>query len=345
MLHSVRDQARTLAVAAAGAAIAVALNVPMPLLLGPLLTCLLCALAGIKLTGFPRTASTMRTILGVAVGASITPESIHLLGDYATSIFLMLVLTGLIAAVGVPWFRVCGFNRTTAFYAAVPGGLYDMLQFGIEAGADPRALSLAHATRLAVVVISLPLLLAGPLGVALDQPPGEPTMSFNATELAILSFCALGGWVLGKVLGLPGASILGPMLLTVVCSLLGIVEKRPPSESILAAQFVLGLSVGVHYVGITLRELRDVVAATLGYCLVSAALAAGVISVVVAVGIAPLPDALLGFSPGGQAEMTVLAIVAGAELSYVVSLHLSRVVFVIIGAPLLHGWIHCKRST
>jgi len=126
------------------------------------------------------------------------------------------------------------------------------------------------------------------------------------------------------------------MLLTAVLSLLGFIHQRPPSEAILAAQFFIGVGVGVHYVGITAHELRHVVVTSLGFCVVAAALTAVTLFLALHWGVA----ALLAFSPGGQAEMTVLAIVAGAELSFVVTLHLSRIVLVILGAPLLHRWLY-----
>ncbi|MEC9196598.1 MAG: AbrB family transcriptional regulator, partial [Pseudomonadota bacterium] len=46
-------------------------------------------------------------------------------------------------------------------------------------------------------------------------------------------------------------------------------------------------------------------------------------------------EAFLAFAPGGQAEMTVLSIVTGADLGYVVTHHLMRIILVIIGAPVL----------
>ena len=47
----------------------------------------------------------------------------------------------------------------------------------------------------------------------------------------------------------------------------------------------------------------------------------------------PAAAVFLAFAPGGQAEMTVLAIVAGADLGFVIAHHLVRVVLVITGAP------------
>jgi uncharacterized membrane protein AbrB (regulator of aidB expression) len=48
-------------------------------------------------------------------------------------------------------------------------------------------------------------------------------------------------------------------------------------------------------------------------------------------------EAFLAFAPGGQAEMTVLAIVAGADLGFVVTHHLVRIILVITGAPIVAG--------
>jgi uncharacterized membrane protein AbrB (regulator of aidB expression) len=66
-----------------------------------------------------------------------------------------------------------------------------------------------------------------------------------------------------------------------------------------------------------------------------AVLAGLVAEAVVLLGLAPPIDAFLAFAPGGQAEMTVLAIVSGAELGFVVIHHLARIVVVVLGAPLL----------
>ena len=145
---------------------------------------------------------------------------------------------------------------------------------------------------------------------------------------------AAAGWALASRVGLFGASILGPLILAAIASLTGFLNHRPPTEAILAAQFFIGMGVGVKYVGITGQELQKVVGAGLGYCVILAILSAIVAEFVIALGIAPPLDAILAFSPGGQAEMTVLAIVAGADIAFVVTHHLLRIVTVILGAPI-----------
>ena len=68
--------------------------------------------------------------------------------------------------------------------------------------------------------------------------------------------------------------------------------------------------------------------------LILAALAALMTEIVTIFGLARGVEGFLAFAPGGQAEMTVLAIIVGADLGFVVVHHLTRLVLVILGAPL-----------
>ncbi|MFN3605946.1 MAG: AbrB family transcriptional regulator, partial [Cypionkella sp.] len=206
--------------------------------------------------------------------------------------------------------------------------------FGQEAGADVRALSLIQATRVLVILIAAPLILTGIYGANLDQPIGAPIGDLPAFELAAMAAAALIGWKVAERVGLFGASILGPMIVTAALSLGDVIHSRPPAEAIIVAQLFIGLSVGVHYVGVTWRELRGYVLAGLAFVGVLAVLAAVFTEIVTLSGLAQPVEGFLAFAPGGQAEMTVLALLAGADLGFVVLHHLVRIIVVILGAPI-----------
>ena len=227
----------------------------------------------------------------------------------------------------------------TAYYSAMPGGLQDMLLFGQEAGANQRALSLVHTTRVLAIVSLLPALLELVWGLTLNSAPGRAAADIPPQELVIMVICAVVGWKGGERIGLFGAAILGPLALATLASLVGLIHHRPPAEAILLAQFFIGLGVGVRYAGITRDELRRIVLASLGYCVLLAALSIAFAQTVYMIGAAPHVEALLAFAPGGQGEMAVLAIVAGADMAYVVTHHLVRIIVVILGAPLVGRWL------
>ncbi|NYS23936.1 AbrB family transcriptional regulator [Rhodobacteraceae bacterium 2376] len=327
---------KTMLIAALGVAVFHTLNLPLPFLFGPMFACLGAALLGVQLKGNKLVEHGSRSILGVAVGASITPALLAQLPTMATTIALVPPYILLIGLIGVPFFRrFGGYDRPTAYYAAMPGGFQDMVLFGQEAGANTRALALIHATRVLMIVVLAPIILAFAYGVTLDGAIGAPAAEVPAHELALMAAAAIIGWQVAKKLGLFGAPILGPMIVTAALSLLDLLHFRPPSEAIQAAQYFIGLGIGVQYVGVTLRELRHDVAVGAAFAVILAALAAVFTVIARQLGGAPPVEAFLSFAPGGQAELAVLAIVVGADLGFIVAHHVVRLVMVISLAPLI----------
>lgn len=334
----------TLLIAIAGTCVFAWLQLPLPFLFGPMMFCLLAALAKRRLMGFGQISVAARTILGVAVGASITPEVISRIPDMIGSVLFIPFYIAIIAIVGVPFFqRVCGLDKVTAYYAAMPGGLQDMVIFGTEAGGNGRILSLIHATRVLIIVTLAPVILTLGFGARLDAPIGEPATSLPVFEMLLMVLAALLGWKGGERLKLFGASILGPMIVTAGLSLSGLIHSRPPAEAILFAQFMIGIGIGVGYVGVTLMELRRVVLSGIAFVLILAVLALIVTEIVVLSGLAEPLEGFLAFAPGGQAEMTVLAIVASADLGFVIVHHLTRIFLVITCAPIFFKLFQSRR--
>jgi membrane AbrB-like protein len=337
------SRARTLTLALLGAGLFQLLGLPLPFLFGPMTVCLLVALAGVQLKGMGTVSTAARTILGVAIGASITPEIVGRVPQLLGSVALVPVYVALIGIVGVPFFRRLGYDPATAWYAAMPGGLPDMVAFGKEAGGDARALALIHATRMLIIVTVAPIILTLLYGASLTGALGEPARNLPPVELALMAAAAMIGWKVGERMGLFGASILGPMIVTAALSLGGFIHSRPPVEAIVVAQVFIGLGIGVQYVGVTLRELRSFILSGIAFVAILALLAALFTEIVTLSGLAKPVEGFLAFAPGGQAEMTVLALAAGADLGFVILHHLTRVVMVIMGAPVAARWAGIRK--
>ncbi len=326
----------TMLIAAFGALLFYVLSLPLPFLLGPLFACLGAALARVSLQGTGPVGTVMRTILGVAVGASITPDIVHRVSDIGFSLVLVPLLIICVGSAGYFAFRrLYGFDHATAYYSAMPGGLQDMLLFGEEAGGNVRTLSLIHATRVLIIVSTVPLVLYFFWGLKTTSVAGQAASEVPLIELALMTAAGIGGWQLAAAVGMFGASILGPLIATAALSLSGFIEHRPPVEAIICAQYFIGLTVGVKYTGITWLELRrDVSAgALLSVLIIPIGLVFATVSTLA--GAAPPLEAFLAFSPGGQAEMAVLAIITGADLPFVVTHHLMRMILVIAGSPIV----------
>ena len=325
----------TFAIALAGVAMFIAISLPLPWLLGPIIACLIAALIGIPMRGITIVNEAMRTVLGVAVGATFTTTLLISMAAMWPTLLLIPVMTLCIGLLGVPYFqRLWGYDFATSYYGTMPGGLQDMLVFGEEAGANVRTLSLIHATRVLVIVVALPLLLHLIWDADLSNAPGAPLTSIAPMQLLIMVICALAGWRIAKRVGMFGASILGPLIVTAIAALAGILHHRPPAEAVWAAQFFIGMGVGVKYAGITMAEVRRDLLAGAGFCVILIVLTLIFVEAIFAAGLAPGMETLLAFAPGGQAELTVLALIVGADMAFVIAHHVVRIFIVILGAPL-----------
>lgn len=325
----------TIAMGLAGTGVLLGLGLPLPFLFGPLLACLIAALAGVHVAGPGKMGMLMRTVLGVAIGTSITPELIERLPRMAVSLAMVPVYVAVVAAIGIPFFRrVYGLDNPTAFLAAMPGGLQEMTTFGEELGAKVRTLTLIHATRLLVIVLIAPPIMVIGFGADLDNPIGAPAVTLPWHEMLLMAATALIGWQVFKRIGIFGSAIIGPMVFSAALSLSGVTHSRPPAEAILAAQFFIGMGLGAGYVGVTLAELRKDVVAGLVYVVIVATVAAIFAEIIILGGLAPPIDSFLAFAPAGQAEMAILAIIVGADLGFVVLHHVARVFLILTCAPL-----------
>ena len=92
--------------------------------------------------------------------------------------------------------------------------------------------------------------------------------------------------------------------------------------------------VGSKYAGVTGPEVKRDVTAALGFCIILLVLTAIFVEFIYLFSLAPPMETLLAFAPGGQAEMTVLALIAGADVAFVIVHHVLRIVVVIVGAPI-----------
>jgi len=331
-----KQQVSTIALCLICGVILNTLGTPLPFLFGSLGGCLIGALLGMDLKGIPICSTVSRTILGVAIGTSLSWALVIAIPDYATTLVLIPLYVVLIGVCGIPYFhRVFRYDLPTSFYAAMPGGLQDMVIFGIEAGANPRSLSLIHATRVLALVTAAPLVLVYFFDLPLNRSLGDPIAALPVSELILLFGIGILGWQVCKRIGMFGASVLGPLLFSAPLALAGVLTHRPPQEAILVSQFFIGIGIGAHYKGITVSELKRDILAALGYVLILAGISIATIAIAVELSTLQDADLFLAFWPAGQAELAVLSLAAGGNLGVIVLHHLVRIILVIMGAPIV----------
>lgn len=335
-----RNQIATLLPALVAGLILNAIGAPLPFLFGSLGTCLVLAVVGFPIQGLPLVSTISRTVLGVAIGTSITLPLLAQFASLAPTVALIPVYVAVIALVGMLYFhKLMGYDKITAYYAAMPGALQDMVLFGEESGGNTRALSLIHATRLLLMVSLAPVILVLLFQASLDNPLGPPTSELPFYHTPYVLLIGIVGWKLATKVKLFGASVTGPLILAIVLSLTGLITERPSQEVITASQFFIGVGVGIYYRGITAIEIRRDVLAAGGFVLILLCVASVFMLIATKLSTLRSDELFLAFWPAGQAEIAVLSLAAGANVGIVVIHHLFRVVLIIMGAPIVARFI------
>jgi len=334
----------TLVFGALGGGAFVYLTMPLPWMIGALVVTTAAAMGGVPLKGPGRLRNIMIGVLGIMLGSSFTPDALANVDQWAGSLSALLAF--IIAVVAINAFylvRIGGFDPVTAYFAASPGGLATMVTLGAEMGGDERSIGLVHSIRIMLTVLIIPFWFRFFEGYVPGSATTGAVTDIAGQDLMILALCALG-YPVARLLKLPAAPLLGPMLFSVGVHLSGLTAAKPPSEIVNLAQVVIGTGIGCRFVGISARHVMGLMVIAAGSTLFMLALAAGAaLGLEAATGL-EFRALWLAFSPGGLAEMTLISLAMGIDTAFVSTHHLFRVLFMIAAAPVVFALIR-KRIT
>jgi membrane AbrB-like protein len=327
-----------LLVGATGSTLFVWQGLPLPWFLGALTACLVASVAGAPVKRPTPISIPMRAVLGVAVGSAYTPALLDRLPSMIGSLALLIPFMGVIIVVGMVFYeKIAKFDRPTAFYSAVPGGLTDMTTMAEDSGANVRAIILVQASRILVIVFALPLWLQWHEGLFVAGQFASRIHIWEIWPFDALVMIAMGwgGWWVASRLGMAGAPIVGPMLASGIAHAMGYTATKMPLEVLVVAQISVGTMLGCQFRGLTFKEFSGTMIWGIANALVLLIVTGGVAAVVSQVtGFDPV-SVLLAFAPGGQTELNLLAYVLGLDVAYVALHHLTRLAIVILGAQMV----------
>lgn len=327
-----------LLVGATGGALFHAAGAPLPWVLGSMAATAIASIAHWPISAGAATRRPMAAVIGVVLGSSFHPGLWRLAHEWWPALALLPVFLTTAGLLCVAWFRrVAKFDHATAYFAGMPGGIAEMVLMGGERGADERTIGLIHGARIFLVVFALPFVIRhvhAPATVrvlpvtAADAWPSLALLGWGGGSMA-------AGLVIGRALRLPAWHLMGPLAVSALLHASGVTDFRVPAWLLAVAQVGLGATIGCRFGGLELRAFLRILLLAAGSTLILLALtfafAAGIARV------SGLDPALLAlaYSPGGLAEMSMVALSLSLEPGVVIVHHLARVVLVLVAAPLL----------
>jgi len=332
-----RHVAETLAIAAGGGAALGLVGVPAGWLSGSIL-----AVAGAALAGRPMLVPTllMRAIfvlIGISLGAVVTPETLHGMATYPASIIVLILAMALISFAGAGYLRLIHrWDNVDAYLAAAPGGMSQVLALGAELGADLRAIAIVQSIRVVVIAVGLPagLSILGLVGHAPSRVTGALSIAV-LDELAILVVVSTIVAIIAYRIRFPGGLLFGAMLTSAVLHGSGLIHAAMPWWAANTAMVAMGAVTGSRFANAPLRLLLNFVGAAFGSFAVSVTIAAVFAAALIKLLSLRAAEVMIAFAPGSVDAMMLLALALNLDPVYVGAHHLTRIFFVSLTMPLV----------
>jgi len=319
------------------------LRMPLAWMLGSCMFTTVAAFFGLRIGMRVRLRQGMIIILGVLLGSGFSADLVQRLGQWAVSLGFVSLMTLTAATACYFWLRrTTDWNRQTCYFAAMPGGLNDMTILGGAMGGEERAIALAQALRILTVVMTIPVwyrLVNGAQTSVLTMVHGPTGNDWR--DYVILIACGIAGAAVARLLRLPAAFMMGPMVLSAIAHLGGFTASKPPGELVAAAQVVVGAGIGCRFVGAAIDKLHKEMAASVGAAVIMIVVAVLFAKVSVAITGLNLDAVVLSYAPGGFAEMSLIGLALGIEIAMVATHHLFRLFLILLASPLIFRlWLH-----
>lgn len=318
-----------LAICIAGGALASRAHLPLPWMLGPLLTMALSRLGGIgvRAPAFCRPAG--QIIIGTALGLYFTPYVLRELVEYSPVMVgagLFAMLTGYLSSIALA--RGAHIDGVTAFFASVPGGAAEMSVLGERYGAKVDQVAVGQSLRLALVVMVFPAAFQY-AGLSGSDVYEQAQKIVDPLGLAGLLAAGAAGGLLLRYFHVPNGFTIGALSASIAMTATGAGSSAMPQELSNLGQLFIGCALGSRFEQDFLHRAPRFLAA-----LFASIFVAMLISVAFGLSLAWLmhrawPTMVLATAPGGIAEMAITAKVLRLGVPIVTAFHVTRMVLLV----------------
>ncbi|QKY70685.1 AbrB family transcriptional regulator [Lentibacillus sp. CBA3610] len=354
MLNEWRAFAEALVVALVGVAIFSFMNIPLPWLIGSLVTVAVWRIITQRELYWPFTFRKIAMVLlGYLIGTSFTEDTLVEMGEHVPSMIAVTVLTiGFSLLLGYIFSKITGLDLTSCVIGSVPGGLSQIMVLMDEIkGVNPTVIMFLQSMRVMVIVIVLPIVTVYIFGgdSSAVAPSGMGNGSINWLDMPWYTYflypllMVAGAWLFYR-LRVPTALLLGPMVLTIVMTFVGFPTPELPVGFIDLAQIFIGVHIGLQMQPRDLPNWRKVTAYTGVTVVVLVLFGLGLGYGLAFLYELPFTTALLSTAPGGMVEMGLTAVAIGGDVSVVTSYQLFRLLIIMSFVPFFFKWLARKQT-
>ena len=332
LLRAAIEPAETLLIAAVGGIAFALLGLPAGLVSGSVLAVSAAALLGRPVKVPIALARVGYVIIGIQLGAVVTPDTVRGFLTWPASIALLVVASIAMIVATASYLRAAHhWDPLSALMGASPGSMIQVIALSTELGADLRAIAIVQTMRVLLLTIGIPagLALFGLVAPALPSAHGPAGLS-SLPEMAIIVAVSTASAFALMRLRFPGGLIFGAMAGSGILHGTGLVSAVLPWWIGGTAVIVLGAVVGSRFSGASPRLLLGYLGAAFGSFAVSLTIAGVFVVLVTYLFPFPAANVVVAFSPGAQDTMMVLALALHLDPVFVGAHHVARFLVVTI---------------
>lgn len=344
----------TLVTAVIGGALFKLIHIPVPWLLGPMVTMVVGTNIMKRRFVWPKAMrNSGMIIVGYTIGLSMTSSALHEMGLQLPFMLVMTLLLLLLSS-GIAYVvsKLSDSDYRSSLLGSIPGGLSQVIVLAEETeGINLAVVTVTQVIRLMIIIIAMPLIVMIPMfGQSATEITNEAAMPATASvslfpNLIIFAVIGIVLALVGSKIKFPTAYLLGPVIGTVILQLVGLEGPHLPFSLVNIGQLMIGTHVGLMLKTDQLpRKMRTIgLAIGSGLMLVIGGIALSFLLT----SLQPISRAtgLLSLAPGGMDQMGIIAHETHADLSIVSGYQLFRTFFIFFAVPPLLKLIFKGRKT
>jgi uncharacterized protein len=335
LLKQLPRLAGTVALATAGGAGFAAIGMPVPWISGSMITVAAAALIGVPVMVPRWLREIVFFLLGLNIGAAVTPETLGNVLAWPASIALMVVVLPIVSvSCALPLIFWRGWNRDDAMLASVPGALSLILALADATDADVPRVAIVQAVRVVILVAVVPLLISF-TGEVATGPMLPQRVLAGPLDFALLAIAGLALTFVIRALRFPAPALFGSLIASAALHATSVVSTSMPGIVLTISFVVLGAGIGARFSGLGwVRFRRGLVDALITFAVGFALSLVAAIVASVWLGF-PFGQTVLAFAPGAFEVMVVMAFLLGYDAAYVGAHHTVRFLTLAILAPVI----------
>jgi membrane AbrB-like protein len=292
-------------------------------------------------------------VLGVYIGTMVQPDVLGGLADSWLPVVVIALGTLLLSVGGG---ALLGLHRRvdslTGSLALVAGGASGLVALTRELGGDERVVAVVQYVRVGLVTVSMPIVATVVFHTHTSgarSPQADAGLTAQGWGLLLLAAGIGIGLTVGRLIRLPAAGLLGPLIVTVVAELTGLAGSAAvPTLLVTAAYAVIGWQAGLGFTMAAMKAIGKILPHAVALILLIGVGSAGLGAALSVWTGESMFDSYLATTPGGIYAVLAAAAASGSNITFVLASQIVRVLMMLFVAPFAarayHRWRTRRRD-